>query len=72
MGGAAALIGVGVDTAGGGVDDGGGGPLRLTGLFVFAAGTPFGPEDGSFVQTLGAFGFRTEVTAGAATATAVA
>ena len=69
---AATLIGEGADTTGGGVDDGGGGPLRLTGLFVFGGGPPFGPVDGSFVRTLGAFGFRTELTAGAPTVTAVA
>ena len=69
---AATLIGEGADTTGGGVDDGGGGPLRLTGLFVFGGAPPFGPADGSFVQTLGGCGFPTEVTAGAQTATAVA
>ena len=70
---AATLGGEGVDTTGGGVDDGGGGaPVRLTGLFVFGGRPPFRPVDRSFVRMLGAFGFRTELTAGAPTVTAVA
>ena len=64
------LVGGGVETTGEGVEDGGGGGARLTGLFVFGGCDPFGPNETALVRTRASFGNAAGLTAGTATAIA--